>query len=55
MLEFVQEDVDKARELLSRGGRPLPGDAAVQLVAMALNAERRSHTADPVTAGDLRI
>jgi hypothetical protein len=53
-LTFEPEDLARALELLSLGVPADPGDVIVEIVAKAVNAERRCHVADAVTVGELR-
>jgi hypothetical protein len=50
---FDPQDLDKARELLSAGGHTEPVEVTVEIVARAVNAERRAHVADAMTVGEL--
>lgn len=50
---FDPQDLDKARDLLSSGRSTEPVDLTVEIVARAVNAERRARVADAITVGEL--
>jgi hypothetical protein len=51
---FDPEDMRYARDLLSRKNAPLPDEPAIEMVARAINTERRSHVPGEVTDAELR-
>jgi hypothetical protein len=52
---FGPEDFDKARQLLQCDGSVGPGDVVVEVLAKALNAERRTHDVDAITVSELLV
>ncbi len=50
---FDPEDMSNARDLLSRRNTPLPGEPDIEMVASAINTERRSRVPGEVTDAEL--